>query len=158
MENMEEEIIYSPNIVKVSKNLYRTTISETEEIFTGNLDDTLGVIHDNYMPNTFDIFDFLKNTCENLEFKKFLRACQKGNTTMNIFADGNGKILFYSNKKVFICSLEDSEKVLKQIYNATSRYSPLKKYNKSSTIKWEKRANNIKDNDLLMKNFLDNLK
>ena len=143
MNNNEKEIVYNPSIAKIGKNLYRTTIPETEEIFTGNLDDTL---------------DLLDKNCEKVNFKRFLNSFREGNSGISTSWDGTGNVLYYSNNKIFLCSREDVEKYNSQIYNCFGRYSLLKGFVKPSTIKWEKRANSVKDNELFLNKMLEILK
>ncbi len=158
MNNNEKEIVYNPSIAKIGKNLYRTTIPETEEIFTGNLDDTLDLLDKNYTPNNINMFELLKKNCEKVNFKRFLNSFREGNSGISTSWDGTGNVLYYSNNKIFLCSREDVEKYNSQIYNCFGRYSLLKGFVKPSTIKWEKRANSVKDNELFLNKMLEILK
>lgn len=141
MDNNEEEIVYNPSIAKIGKNLYRTTIPETEEIFTGNLDDTLDLLDKNYTPYNINMFELLKKNCEKVNFRRFLNSFREGNSGISICFDGTGSFLYYSNNKIFLCSSEDVEKYNRQILNCIERHVLPKESDKSSTIRWEKRAN-----------------
>lgn len=98
-ENISEnkEKTYYPKIEKIGKDLFRTKIIDTDEIFTGTMSDILDKLQ---VPISVQ-FDILKENCEIISFEELSNICENGFQSYSTHFFSGGNILYRFGDKIF---------------------------------------------------------
>jgi len=92
----KEKISY-PKIEKIGKDLFRTKIIDTDEIFIGSMSD----IFDKLQVPISVQFDILKENCEIISFEELSNICENGIQSHCVHFFKSGTILYRFGDKIF---------------------------------------------------------
>lgn len=138
IENEEEyEKEYPPMypiVEKIGEDLFRTTIPEVGDVFTGNASDTLNILSSKYDNVYFNKDKFILDNCEQLSLEDFLEFLRKAGAMLEKMSKGKD-VCYRCENKIFLCKSDKDIDML--IYEAMNNQI----YYGDKSIKWEKRNN-----------------
>ena len=140
-EYEKEHPTIHPIVEKIGEDLFRTTIPEVGDIFTGNASDTLYMLDWKYDNVCFDTDKFILDNCKQLSLEDFLKFQGTAEATLEYWSNGDD-VRYRCENKIFLC--KEDENIDMQIHKAKSNRP---NYGGKSII-WEKRNNkNVEESE-----------